>query len=962
MYFFVDQVRLWLFDSFAAFDLPAHSKISLIFPQSNTKFSQMPPRLILLPLILASSLHAGAQNDSLLAIRLYRQAEKVHNNYPAYTQLAEKSLPLFKKTRQWDLYLDNLAGLRSACFFKSDFLKSEAYAQQMLAELDTIPARREWIARHFLLLTVFYYSKGAYDRIVPLCERVIKMDQEKKLDPGILNPGDAYTNIGIFYKTTGSVHEAIQNYRKALEFYSGSSFKNHAHRATVKNNLGKLYFLMKDFPESRKNYFESLQIQEKQPSNPNNDRFLGNLYLNISDYFLAAGHPDSTGIFIRKAGGIKGLRPDYYANLSLQTGLWKLADRDTAAARQFFLQALDQCHGFYRKKHLQTAKALTRLGELELAQGRPFEALNRLQRGIYHLDEIQTDSLDLCSNTTPGSKSVVLPFELVQILWLKGRALEQSGDPAGALTAYQTAGDWIWQIRSGYQSVDSKLFLGERATEIFESGIHLASRLFYETGLQEYLEAAFRFSEQSKAGLLLEAALQAEAQGLSIIPDSLFRQRNAWITEIALYEKELATGSEDAALLARLEEEKLSLELQLSALNRQLERDYPSFFAFKQQSVIQRLDRLRQWAGREGKSLAVFFWGKSQIFRFEVTGKKPGLTSRPVSPEWSEKLGLAIRGCSSPAAEPAVLYPALQSLAEDLLGGFWNDERPLVVIPDGPLNFLPFEALLTGPPSTPREMPYLLRKRSVSYAWSASALLFNPSKNKRRQTFNLFMAPGFEAGQRGLSPLRFNVEERTNFPADGSLFLEGDSANLERFLTHAPGSRWIHLSTHALAAGLPRIEFSDGALGLSQLYAMQIPAELVTLSACETGAGEFRQGEGVMSLARGFAYAGAQSLVAGLWRVNERSSANTISRFYEGLEAGYTGSEALRRAKLAWLDDRSVPEFRLTPYYWAGLVYTGKEIPGKRSGRWMIWAATGVALAVLLWRMRRRHGIYGGSR
>lgn len=915
-----------------------------------------------LTLLLLCCLTAGAQNDSLLAIRLYRQAEKFHSQYKSYIEPAESSLPLLKKTQQWGLYLDNLAGLRSACFFNSDLSKSEAYAQQMLADLEVIPTDRETVARHFLMLSVYYYSKGAYDRIVPLCERVVKMDQTEPLNPDRLNPGDAYTNIGIFYKTAGSVHEAIQNYQKALDIYQATRYQQHANLATVKNNLGKLYFLMKDFPETRKNYFESLRIQEKLPSDPINDRFLGNLYLNIADYYLAVSHPDSARVFIQKAASLRGLRPDYYAGLSLQTGLWKLADGDTAAARDFFIRSLNQCYGFYREKHNQTAKALARLGELALDKGRPFEALNWLQRGIYHLDKTQADSLDLCVNPAAGSKSVVLPFELVQLLWLKGRAMEVSGDPDGALMAYQSAGDWIWQIRTGYQSVESKLFLSERAVDIFESGISLAGHLFRETGSHHYLEAAFRFSEQNKAGMLLEAALSAEAKGLSIIPDSLFRRRAGWMAEIAVYEKELAKVHEDATQIPCLEEEKLTLELQLSDLNRQLERDYPAFFTFKQQSAIQSLARLQTWAKKERKSLAVYFWGKKQFFRFEVTGKTVALASRPAIGALAKKLELAIRGCSSKMADEEEFYLALQSLTADLLAGFWDEGRPLVVIPDGPLHYLPFEALLTGAPSAPREMPYLLRKRPVSYAYSASMLLFNSipgsvtDRRPARQSHNLFMAPGFKAGQRGLSPLQFSAEERTFYPSDSTVFLEGDSANLAGFMAYAPESRWIHLSTHALASGFPRIEFSDEGLGISQLYAMQIPAELVVLSACETNAGSFRQGEGVMSLARGFTYAGAQSLVAGLWQVNEQSSAKTISRFYQNLTDGYAGSAALQKAKLAWLSDRSVPEFRLSPYFWAGMVYTGKDIPARDGVPWVILALGGIAIGGAVWKWRVNRG------
>lgn len=104
-------------------------------------------------------------------------------------------------------------------------------------------------------------------------------------------------------------------------------------------------------------------------------------------------------------------------------------------------------------------------------------------------------------------------------------------------------------------------------------------------------------------------------------------------------------------------------------------------------------------------------------------------------------------------------------------------------------------------------------------------------------------------------------------------------------------------------------------------------ADLIALSACETAAGEWSEGEGVMSLARAFTAAGAKGLAATLWPVNEQSAALIFSNFYKALMADGRKCHALSQAKIRYLSDPKIPVFQKTPYYWAGIVYTGDDAP-----------------------------------
>jgi CHAT domain-containing protein len=157
----------------------------------------------------------------------------------------------------------------------------------------------------------------------------------------------------------------------------------------------------------------------------------------------------------------------------------------------------------------------------------------------------------------------------------------------------------------------------------------------------------------------------------------------------------------------------------------------------------------------------------------------------------------------------------------------------------------------------------------------------------------------------------------------------GDEATKENFLKEAPDAVLLHLATHAEVHDrdpmLSRLVFSprssDPYLYASEIYGLSLKADLVVLSACETGLGQWARGEGVMSLARAFMIAGCPQVVMSLWAVDDRSTAQLMTDFYRGIDSELPPHEALRQAKLKMLDGDN-PVYA-HPYYWAGWVPIG---------------------------------------
>jgi CHAT domain-containing protein len=207
------------------------------------------------------------------------------------------------------------------------------------------------------------------------------------------------------------------------------------------------------------------------------------------------------------------------------------------------------------------------------------------------------------------------------------------------------------------------------------------------------------------------------------------------------------------------------------------------------------------------------------------------------------------------------------------------------------------------------------------------------------QTRGLLSPAGRDAGPGDLRRLRFSRREgeaiASLVPAEERFLAYDFDASRQALLTAGLADyRYLHLATHALvddrepqrtslvfslvdAAGTPR----NGYLRLHDVYALDLNAELVTLSACETALGREVRGEGLVGLARGFMFAGARRVVASLWSVQDRATAELMRRFYAAmLEDGLPPAAALRAAQVSMLGEPRWSD----PYFWAPFVLQGE--------------------------------------
>ena len=288
------------------------------------------------------------------------------------------------------------------------------------------------------------------------------------------------------------------------------------------------------------------------------------------------------------------------------------------------------------------------------------------------------------------------------------------------------------------------------------------------------------------------------------------------------------------------------------------------------------------------------------------------------------------------------LHQALWAPVQQDLG------NQIVLLPDGPLCQLNFELLVAGSDNPPA-IPWLIRTHRIRYV----SFLQSDDKTPPMKRRNLALAPAFtqQVKQQYLERLPDSLAADSLFLRQLSTpwslalakemeknqwgeVLMGAAATPARFRETAQGVNIIHFGTHAMIdQAMPLNSYlllhpepetgQDGLLRAADLYSLSLNNSLAVLSACQTGVGVYRQGEGILSLAHAFQYAGCPSLVYSLWHIDDQQTHGLIRHFYQHIDGAKPIATSLRQAKLSYL---ATAKGELAhPFYWGGLVSAGEN-------------------------------------
>ncbi len=391
--------------------------------------------------------------------------------------------------------------------------------------------------------------------------------------------------------------------------------------------------------------------------------------------------------------------------------------------------------------------------------------------------------------------------------------------------------------------------------------------------------------------------------------------------------------------------------------------EYPEYYALRYASIFKNMDHIQQTIP-DNTSVIRYFFIEKQLFAL--------LTDNAMSQIFPLDLDSVEENMSVLAAQGLDIKKTSTAL-HDLHRKLWLPfsknihHNNLIIIPDGILFNLNFEILTPKKINSFKELVTKSLLADYTFSYQYSLLLLN-SENKPSGIIDNFVAfaPGFldeqketygssrkdsleiDKGYFYLLPQPFSIALATKMKKNfgGSTFLLEESTK-QSFKTNAGNHKIIHIGTHAESNNdypeFSRLIFAkntagndeDNSLFVDEIYNCNLRSNLTTLTACETGKPGYQEGEGMISLAHAFNYAGSESILTGLWKIDEQASSLLLETFYNNLAKGFRKDEALRQAKITYL--QNINGRMLAPQYWAGLVIMGDTSPIQLNQNTSFW-------------------------
>jgi len=821
-----------------------------------------------------------------------------------------------------------------------------------------------------------HQKMGQNNKALKFLRLALEMDQQRLPNPhpdlSIL-----YNNLALVYYYQSEYQRALENMMNATNVLASFHGENHRLVAAGYNNIGVVYSEMGEMEEAAKYLEKSLEIKERVLGENHPEVAVG--YQNIGATYSDIEQYDKAITYYLKSKNIYQKRfPDghpelanVYANLGQAYGQKGAYNK----ALDFYFQDLDINRQMLSPNHPFIGDTYSKIGKIYANMENHQEALNYYRRAM----EVLLTNYKVESPFQELSlENVVYPELLLNTLRFKGEALYEAGNQSGntkqldqSLQTYLQAVGFIDELQRSLDRSKSKFLLRERTVDIYRKGFKTALTLLQQTGDKDYNHHLFYFAQKSRNQILLEQIQKLNNQKFAQIPDSLIERENKLRASVTDLQQQLSgftvrgmTG--DSLKRISLQDSLFHARKSLQNHIQKLEDDYPKYYGLKYDPPVANISEIQQNHLTPSQTIVSYFFGEESLHAF-IISKESFEIQEVAADSLLDKTITNFRNTTLKttsvdtfAKQSHELYQQLVDPIADYITG-----ENLLIIPSGSLHYLPFEALLTDPTSKSEKkqfhnLPYLLNKYSVSYVPSAGYLELRAHQKKsfKKKTLVAF-APGFKdltASQRRevypeigrpISPLLFNkieaqrLEELFNSPDGFFSFLKSKKDEADLFVdqeatesTFKEASltdyRYIHFATHAFLhekhpeqSGIlfsPPEEQEDGTLYVSEIYNLQLQCDLVTLSACNTGMGKLKKGEGIVGLSRAFLYAGARNLLVSLWRVNDRSTARFMRDFYTLHNGGTIMPVALQQAKQNMIQRAEYAH----PKYWAPFVFIGQ--------------------------------------
>ncbi len=821
------------------------------------------------------------------------------------------------------------------------------------------------VAHSYNIRGLLYWKLGKYNEALQNYDKAYQI-RKLTLKPDHAEIGASINNIALIYIEKGLFENARIWFDSAYQI--GINAKNEELIATSHSNLGLVASKAKDYKTALKHFKDNLQIEEnrKKPDLGNIITSIMNIGIAYKDLGTQEEHTspalDSALVYYNKALSIlNGIGYTELSELLDAFGVVYLAKKDYKKAKPYFRNALNSKRTRLAELHPSMTSSYFNLAKIAQAEDHYPEALSLNDSAQYALGLTTGSSVD------ESDSFIALGHVLLQrnqLQWTNPNNNNNTDSLKNLLLSCEKTFSVFAKAALILREKADRFELQNDVFSVFEIAIDANLKLWKKTSNDQYLNTAFALLEKSKAKEQLKSINITNARSINGI-DSTLLQKERELQLAISYQDQLVDSTPKASVAGR---EARSNRYQLIEQHDLLMQEFALKNKVFSKATVQ-IKWLQDSFLTPLQTMLEYFVGDSNIYLFVIKKdlcypltipkgrlayRVEQLTQRGIYGYYpvpdAQKTETLKKTVSNYTEAAVALYDLLLDDVKDGLS------PELIIIPDGVLNYIPFDALLPDAPLQPGKFftyQFLADKHQISYCYSATMLREMRDKRHQKQPINevLGMAPFFMEGTTAPIGTQYNTPSNGTFEHlyysdaelkkialyfPGKAFYFGANASKSIFQNQAEHYRILHLSTHGEAndrnGDYSFLVFEQLAgeqkyakLLASELYPMRLNADLVVLSACETGLGKQLRGEGIVGLSRVFSIVGAKSLVVSLWKVDSEKNATIMGDFYKYLAQKKSKDEALYLAKRDYLTNKK-NEYggrECHPFFWASFIPVG---------------------------------------
>ncbi|QKX04035.1 CHAT domain-containing protein [Aquimarina sp. TRL1] len=800
-----------------------------------------------------------------------------------------------------------------------------------------------------------HYNKREFDKALTFFEKTFEIAKEvyEKENPYF---GRLYNELGVIYSIKEDFNASLDYYKKGLSVSISQLGVDHPEQMMIHFNMGTVYLKQHQKYKAIFHTEKALAMGLKVFRPDHENMFypfsqLGQIYgdekgIEYIEKALAICHKSTHKNFLR-ISYLHEYLAEIYMSLNNNTAALKNAQK-----------TLDLRLRMFGEQNPNTIKSYNLVSKIYAKCTDYKNALLYNRKAIGHNYETDKQSE---TKTTESSLGNYLDTDLLletmeirsDVFLRKYKSTRNKEDLEEAILFCEKAIAVIPQIEQRKRNYDDRIKFSEIVKSIYARSIEANLLLTKEQVSETSYHTPFYYSEKSKATVLRAIAKRETIKKTVAIDFTLLNTEKTLNIQIARLNsqilKETTKERRDSVKLYKLEGELLDVSLRRDSVAKEIETYYPAYYKKnKSREDIITVSEVQNKLEAH-TTLVEFFRSDAVLYVFIITNTTIEVRELavPLLDKHIEELNNSITAKNHHQfiKKSRQLYRQLIAPIKDAFVG----DR-LVLIPDESLWHLPFDLLLTREEKNEAgKLSYLLFEYAISYANSASLLYKNNTGAKNDGLLDECLAFSYTStdtidSKEEVLSLRKLRDEKADLPGtrkeikaisnivNGKYYYH-KSANEVNFKKVVNNYKLVHLALHGeidhinpknskiLFSDTEATTFEDNKLFSHELYALDIPAELVVLSACNTGAGKINKGEGILSVGNAFQYAGVKSLLLSKWEISDQTTPEVMALFYENLQQGMNKDKALQQAKVDFLKASDV--FTEAPFYWGSFYVLG---------------------------------------